>query len=238
MKKITIFILTLIFGFGLTACSKNAPADLSLEFFNALHHTFQADSAHVEFNIVMNEDDPSEILANLYFNQKNQLALAATSSLKAGGRTQDNFLDFYIKDGKTYLNSMGVKTQSVIEKIGLKTDSKLTNLDPFLDMTDEELKQVFTSGKKEGDTYSFDINKGELAKLLDAYGSVDVDHATLEAKINDGVVTDLRIDADLAQKIDEHALDTSIAITIRVSDYDKLSSIPFPDDLDTYKIDE
>ena len=66
----------------------------------------------------------------------------------------------------------------------------------------------------------------------------DVDHATLEAKINDGVVTDLRIDADLAQKIDEHALDTSIAITIRVSDYDKLSSIPFPDDLDTYKIDE
>lgn len=148
MKKITIFILTLIFGFGLTACSKNAPADLSLEFFNALHHTFQADSAHVEFNIVMNEDDPSEILANLYFDQKNQLALAATSSLKAGGRTQDNFLDFYIKDGKTYLNSMGVKTQSVIEKIGLKTDSKLTNLDPFLDMTDEELKQVFTSGKK------------------------------------------------------------------------------------------
>ncbi len=60
----------------------------------------------------------------------------------------------------------------------------------------------------------------------------------MEAKINDGVVTDLRIDADLAQKIDEHALDTSIAITIRVSDYDKLSSIPFPDDLDTYKIDE
>lgn len=236
MKKITGFIISLFLCFSLSACSDTDTKQYTLEFFNALHHTFQANSAHIRADILMDQDDPGEILADLCFDQKEQLELALTTDLKAGGRTQNNFLDFYIKDGRTYLNSLGTKTQSTADKIGLSADSKLTNLDPFLDMSDDELEKLFTRAEKEEDgTYRFDIDEHTLASILDSYGSVTIDHAVLEAKIEDSIVTYMKLDCDIHQKISSTSIDSSVRAVIHVSDYDTLQSVPFPDDLSSYK---
>lgn len=78
---------------------------------------------------------------------------------------------------------MGTKTQSTVDKIGLKKNSKLNTYNPFLDLTDDQLCKLFDSSKKENDTYTFKVNTSKLATLLDNMGSVKLDHATLVATI-------------------------------------------------------
>ena len=43
---------------------------------------------------------------------------------------------------------MGTKTQSTVDKIGLKKNSKLNAYNPFLDLTDDQLCELFDSSKK------------------------------------------------------------------------------------------
>lgn len=43
---------------------------------------------------------------------------------------------------------MGTKTQSTVDKIGLKKNSKLNAYNPFLDLTDDELCELFDSSKR------------------------------------------------------------------------------------------
>ena len=52
--------------------------------------------------------------------QKEDLQVASNIGLVAGKNVQNNFLNFYIKDGKTYLNSMGTKTQVQSIRLDLK----------------------------------------------------------------------------------------------------------------------
>lgn len=235
MKKITMYIVAFFLCFSLSACSKQVDKNDTLTFFDALHQTFQADSAHIDATIQMDQDDPSTLHADIYFDQTNDLELAITTDLSASGKTENDFLNFYIKDGKTYLDSMGVKTQSVVEKIGLKKNSKLTNLDPFLDMTDEELEKMFTSSRKNGNTYSFEIDKNALSSVLDSYGSVKIDQATVDAVIENNIISQLKLNAHMSQSLNDQAVDTSLTITIKVNEYDSLSSVPFPSDLDSYQ---
>lgn len=235
MKKITVYILAFFLCFSLSACSKQVDQNDTLAFFDALHHTFQADSAHIDATVQMDQDDPSALHANIYFDQTNDLELSITTDLSAGKNTEKNFLNFYIKDGKTYLDSMGVKTQSVVEKIGLKKNSKLANFDPFLDMTDEELEKMFTSSRKEGNNYSFEIDKNALSTVLDSYGSIKIDQATVDATIENNIITQLTLNAHMSQSFNNQSVDTSLKIAITVDEYDSLSSVPFPNDLDTYQ---
>ena len=58
-------------------------------------------SGRIAGSILMDSDEPSEITLDLYYDQTNDLKLAITTGLEANGNTQPNFLDFYIKDGKT-----------------------------------------------------------------------------------------------------------------------------------------
>lgn len=43
---------------------------------------------------------------------------------------------------------MGTKTQSTVDMIGLKKNSKLNTYNPFLDLTDDQLCKLFDSSKK------------------------------------------------------------------------------------------
>ena len=57
---------------------------------------------------------------------------------------------------------MGTKTQSTVDKIGLKKNSKLNTYNPFLDLTDDQLCELFDSSKKENDTYKIETNNGVI----------------------------------------------------------------------------
>lgn len=228
MKKILTLIITCFLSLSLSGCSNSKNNEDILAFFNALDNTLNLKSAQISGTLDMKD---SKLNVDAQILQKEDLQVASNIGLVAGKNVQNNFLNFYIKDGKTYLNSMGTKTQSTVDKIGLKKNSKLNAYNPFLDLTDDELCELFDSSKKENDTYTFKINTSKLATLLDNMGSVKLDNATLEATIKNRKISHMILSFTGKQTVDEASTDIDISIELSIK---KLNKINFPNDLDSY----
>ena len=159
MKKFLTLIITCFLSLSLAGCSNSKNNDDILTFFDALGNTLNLKSVQINGTLDM-KDSKMNIDAQIL--QKEDLQVATSIGLVAGDHVKNNFLNFYIKDGKTYLNSMGTKTQSTVDKIGLKKNSKLNTYNPFLDLTDDQLCELFDSSKKENDTYKIETNNGVI----------------------------------------------------------------------------
>lgn len=228
MKKIFTLILTCFLSLSLSGCSSSKNNEDILTFFNALDNTLNLKSAQISGTLDMKD---SKLNIDAQILQKEDLQIASTIGLVAGGNVQNNFLNFYIKDGKTYLNSMGTKTQSTVDKIGLKTNSKLNTYNPFLDLTDDQLCELFDSSKKENDTYTFKVNTSKLATLLDNMGSIKLDNATLEATIKNKNISHLVLSFTGKQTVDDASANIDVSVELSIK---KLNKIIFPNDLDSY----
>ena len=225
MKKFLTLIITCFLSLSLVGCSNSKNNDDILTFFDALGNTLNLKSAQISGTLDM-KDSKLQIL------QKEDLQVATSIGLVAGDHVKNNFLNFYIKDGKTYLNSMGTKTQSTVDMIGLKKNSKLNTYNPFLDLTDDQLCKLFDSSKKENDTYTFKVNTSKLATLLDNMGSVKLDHATLVATIKNEKISHMILSFTGTQTVDDASADIDVSIELSIK---KLNKINFPNDLDNYK---
>ena len=126
---------------------------------------------------------------------------------------------------------MGTKTQSTVEKRGLKKNSKLNAYNPFLDCTDDQLCELFDSSKRENNDYTFTTNTSKLAALLDNMGSIKLNKADLEATIHNKKISHLVLNFTGKQTVDNSSADIDVSITLNIK---KLNSITFPNDLDTY----
>lgn len=228
MKKFLTLILTCFLSLSLAGCSSSKNNDDILTFFDALGNTLNLKSAQISGTLDM-KDSKMNIDAQIL--QKEDLQVATSIGLVAGDHVKNNFLNFYIKDGKTYLNSMGTKTQSTVDKIGLKKNSKLNTYNPFLDLTNDQLCELFDSSKKENDTYTFKINTSKLATLLDNMGSIKLDDATLEATIKNKKISHMILSFTGKQTVNKVSADIDISIELRIK---KLNKINFPNDLDSY----
>ena len=229
MKKFLTLIITCFLSLSLAGCSNSKNNDDILTFFDALGNTLNLKSAQINGTLDM-KDSKMNIDAQIL--QKEDLQVATSIGLVAGDNVKNNFLNFYIKDGKTYLNSMGTKTQSTVDKIGLKKNSKLNAYNPFLDLTDDQLYELFDSSKKENDTYTFKVNTSKLATLLDNMGSVKLDHATLVATIKNEKISHMILSFTGTQTVDDASADIDVSIELSIK---KLNKINFPNDLDNYK---
>lgn len=228
MKKFLTLIITCFLSLSLAGCSSSKNNDDILTFFDALGNTLNLKSAQISGTLDM-KDSKMNIDAQIL--QKKDLQVATSIGLVAGDHVKNNFLNFYIKDGKTYLNSMGTKTQSTVDKIGLKKNSKLNTYNPFLDLTNDQLCELFDSSKKENDTYTFKINTSKLATLLDNMGSIKLDDATLEATIKNKKISHMILSFTGKQTVNKASADIDISIELSIK---KLNKINFPNDLDSY----
>ena len=228
MKKFLTLIITCFLSLSLAGCSSSKNNDDVLTFFDALGNTLNLKSAQNSGTLDM-KDSKMNIDAQIL--QKEDLQVATSIGLVAGDHVKNNFLNFYIKDGKTYLNSMGTKTQSTVDKIGLKKNSKLNTYNPFLDLTNDQLCELFDSSKKENDTYTFKINTSKLATLLDNMGSIKLDDATLEATIKNKKISHMILSFTGKQTVNKASADIDISIELSIK---KLNKINFPNDLDSY----
>lgn len=228
MKKFLTLIITCFLSLSLAGCSSSKNNDDILTFFDALGNTLNLKSAQISGTLDM-KDSKMNIDAQIL--QKEDLQVATSIGLVAGDHVKNNFLNFYIKDGKTYLNSMGTKTQSTVDKIGLKKNSKLNAYNPFLDLTNNQLCELFDSSKKENDTYTFKINTSKLATLLDNMGSIKLDDATLEATIKNKKISHMILSFTGKQTVNKASADIDISIELSIK---KLNKINFPNDLDSY----
>lgn len=233
MKKIFTFFISSFMILNLAACSSNND-DYALEFFSALDNTLELNSGHIQGTFTSNNEDASKIKFDLQLNQKNNLQLALDLDLEAGDNSEDNFLNFYIKDNKTYLNSYGTTSQSLLENLGINGSEKLSVYNPFLNYTDDELKALFTRSSKDGNNYSFTIDGSLISSYLDSMGSVTIEDATLDATIEDNYITSLTLGISGLQDVETQQVIIDVTIECTLDQINSLDTVTYPADLENY----
>ena len=233
MKKIFTFFISSFMILNLAACSSNND-DYALEFFSALDNTLELNSGHIQGTFTSNNEDASKIKFDLQLNQKDNLQLALDLDLEAGDNAEDNFLNFYIKDNKTYLNSYGTTSQSLLENLGINGSEKLSVYNPFLNYTDDELKALFTRSSKNGNNYSFTIDGSLISSYLDSMGSVTIEDATLDATIEDNYITSLTLGISGLQDVETQQVVIDVTIECTLDQINSLDTVTYPDDLENY----
>lgn len=233
MKKIFTFFISSFMILNLAACSSNND-DYALEFFSALDNTLELNSGHIQGTFTSNNEDASKIKFDLQLNQKDNLQLALDLDLEAGDNAEDNFLNFYIKDNKTYLNSYGTTSQSLLENLGINGSEKLSVYNPFLNYTDDELKALFTRSSKNGNNYSFTIDGSLISSYLDSMGSVTIEDATLDATIEDNYITSLTLGISGLQDVETQQVVIDVTIECTLDQINSLDTVTYPADLENY----
>ena len=233
MKKIFTFFISTFMILNLAACSSNND-DYALEFFSALDNTLELNSGHIQGTFTSNNEDASKIKFDLQLNQKDNLQLALDLDLEAGDNAEDNFLNFYIKDNKTYLNSYGTTSQSLLENLGINGSEKLSVYNPFLNYTDDELKALFTRNSKNGNNYSFTIDGSLISSYLDSMGSVTIEDATLDATIEDNYITSLTLGISGLQDVETQQVVIDVTIECTLDQINSLDTVTYPADLENY----
>lgn len=233
MKKIFTFFISTFMILNLAACSSNND-DYALEFFSALDNTLELNSGHIQGTFTSNNEDASKIKFDLQLNQKDNLQLALDLDLEAGDNAEDNFLNFYIKDNKTYLNSYGTTSQSLLENLGINGSEKLSVYNPFLNYTDDELKALFTRSSKNGNNYSFTIDGSLISSYLDSMGSVTIEDATLDATIEDNYITSLTLWISGLQDVETQQVVIDVTIQCTLDQINSLDTVTYPADLENY----
>ena len=233
MKKIFTFFISTFMVLNLAACSSNNN-DYALEFFSALDNTLELNSGHIQGTFTSNNEDASKIKFDLQLNQKDNLQLALDLDLEAGYNAEDNFLNFYIKDNKTYLNSYGTTSQSLLENLGINGSEKLSVYNPFLNYTDDELKALFTRSSKNGNNYSFTIGGSLISSYLDSMGSVTIEDATLDATIEDNYITSLTLWISGLQDVETQQVVIDVTIECTLDQINSLDTVTYPADLENY----
>lgn len=233
MKKIFTFFISTFMILNIAACSSNND-DYALEFFSALDNTLELNSGHIQGTFTSNNEDASKIKFDLQLNQKDNLQLALDLDLEAGDNAEDNFLNFYIKDNKTYLNSYGTTSQSLLENLGINGSEKLSVYNPFLNYTDDELKALFTRSSKDGNNYSFAIDGSLISSYLDSMGSVTIEDATLDATIEDNYITSLTLGISGLQDVETQQVVIDVTIECTLDQINSLDTVTYPADLENY----
>lgn len=233
MKKIFTFFISTFMILNIAACSSNND-DYALEFFSALDNTLELNSGHIQGTFTSNNEDASKIKFDLQLNQKDNLQLALDLDLEAGDNAEDNFLNFYIKDNKTYLNSYGTTSQSLLENLGVNGSEKLSVYNPFLNYTDDELKALFTRSSKNGNNYSFTIDGSLISSYLDSMGSVTIEDATLDATIEDNYITSLTLGISGLQDVETQQVIINVTIECTLDQINSLDTVTYPADLENY----
>lgn len=233
MKKIFTFFISTFMILNLAACSSNND-DYALEFFSALDNTLELNSGHIQGTFTSNNEDASKIKFDLQLNQKDNLQLALDLDLEAGDNSEDNFLNFYIKDNKTYLNSYGTTSQSLLENLGINGSEKLSVYNPFLNYTDDELKALFTRSSKDGNNYSFTIDGSLISSYLDSMGSVTIEDSTLDATIEDNYITSLTLGISGLQDVETQQVVIDVTIECTLDQINSLDTVTYPADLENY----
>lgn len=233
MKKIFTFFISAFMILNLAACSSNNN-DYALEFFSALDNTLELNSGHIQGTFTSNNEDASKIKFDLQLNQKDNMQLALDLDLEAGDNAEDNFLNFYIKDNKTYLNSYGTTSQSLLENLGINGSEKLSVYNLFLNYTDDELKALFTRSSKNGNNYSFTIDGSLISSYLDSMGSVTIEDATLDATIEDNYITSLTLWISGLQDVETQQVVIDVTIECTLDQINSLDTVTYPADLENY----
>lgn len=212
----------------LSACSAKPAEKSEIDtVFEAINHLCEAKTLQAKGSFDVTTFGKGDI--ELWIENENQFQIAAQSN--PGTKSA---IEFYLKDGKTYLNYHGEKTQSVAANIGIDSDEPMKFYNPLLDLSQEERDEIFTNVTKDGNTYSMEIDKYKLAQLLDNFGAVGVRQAVLSVTIENDEIRNISMNADIRSAL-MPASNIKMKFSLDVISMNQKLDMPWPSDLDSYK---
>lgn len=219
---------------SLCACSGPKKEDV-IPFFEAFDRTLDLDSGEFSGTVKYSVDeDINNMFLSFSLIQTGDMQLAVNLGLEANGNKLDDFINFYIKDGKTYLNYLGQTSQSVAENIGVNPKKKLSLSNPFLDYTDSELTSLFSKVEKSKDTYHMDLKAGNISKILDEFGGIQVEDAHMDVTLKEGYISHLVFKLNGTQSLGKEPTPVTITFDGKLTNINSLTSVSFPEDLTSY----
>lgn len=210
-----------------TGCQTNrnhsALTDL---FFSSFNHLCEAETLSIDGTIRL-----SDLSTDLYiaYNQS-PLEIAITTNLP-----EDQQIEFYVRDGKTYLNFFGTKSQSLAANIGID-DSSAFIPNPFLDLNRKEREAIFESITKEDEenVYTFTIRPVMMEKLIDDYGAANIERAVLKTKIVNDQFQSIELEVKGGLEIGTSTSPIDLSLSLDPIQVDVPVDIVFPADLTTW----
>lgn len=220
IKSTVVLSSALMFSGCQANPSHSALTDL---FFSSFNHLCEADTLSINGSIRL-----SDLSTDLYiaYNQ-NPLELAITTSLP-----KDQDIEFYIRDGKTYLNFFGTKSQSLAANIGIdeSTDFRIPN--PFLDLNRKEREALFQSiVDEDDDVYTYTIRPVMMEKIIDDYGAANIERAVIKTKIVNEQFQSIHLEVKGGLEIGTSTSPIDLEITLEPIQVDVPVQIDFPADL-------
>lgn len=196
-------------------------------FFSSFNHLCEAETLSINGTIRL-----SDLTTDLYIAYNHSpVETAITTDLP-----EDQQIEFYIHDGKTYLNFFGTKSQSLAANIGIEDSSNFHLPNPFLDLNRKERDAIFESITKEDEenVYTYTIRPVMMEKLIDDYGAANIDRAVLKTKIVDDQFQFINLEVKGGLEIGTSTSPIDLSLSLDPIQVDTPVEIDFPADLTTW----
>lgn len=147
-------------------------------------------------------------------------------------------VDFYVKDGRTYLNFLGTKSSSELSNLtgGNSNAGSAASLNPFLDLSREERMQLVDTVTVDNDVYTYTLNKSELSKAFDSFGTLTLTKAFLTASFNGEDLKTIDFTAGGTLSMDSESAPFDAHLTMNVDSMNENLTISYPDDLASWPV--
>lgn len=238
MKK----LITLIACFGLlfatTACSKEKVTDEALDQLEStISKTFEMKS--FDYEIEVSDGTTNTMVFRGAFQSEGAIGLSLSMDVTAEEQSMKDMMQLYLKDDTMYMSTFGVKQKqpaNLSQISGLSFDMDTLGFDK------EALKTYLEEASLSGDTLHLSIKKeqlngvGELAgNSLASIGDTSTDETkldslTIDVQLQDDYISSLTIEGKGKQGTE----DINAKITLTLNNINKVESIDYPTDLDTY----
>lgn len=246
MKKITMLLVTMCMLFVSTACGNKKKIDEEAldSFLKAMSMITEYESANYGVKMdVEQEGIKAKMEMDGGFINDGPLQLTMNISMAASGVSIDDFMQLYLKDNTMYLSAMGEKQKQILDLSML--DNMNIGLDVDTMMDKKALKEMLKSASIEDHKImmEFDVDKlnegvkaiedsgDEAASSLLETGAPSYDQFDLEVVVNKkGMLTSFVL--EMAGKQGDTPM--KIKLTWKMKDVNKVESLVFPEDLDSY----
>lgn len=245
MKKITKLIACLGLAFTLVACSGAKVDDKALDQLEAvIQNITRMGSFDYELTFDAKQDSvEAQVKLTGAFKTEGGLEASANVDFNADGQTMEKLVQLYFTDNAMFMRMLGQKQQTPIDLDALSS----IPVTPFTSAIDKEaIKEILTSASVKGNVTSFEFDIDQLNEANNKTNATDALSSLTQTKTEEfkEFTVELTTTDNLIDKAVMHIVaiadgeEIEVDLTMTFSNINKVDTIEFPTDLDTYPVSE
>ncbi len=238
MKKLLTVFACIGLLFSLSACSGSKVEDAALDQLETSIKKFgEVESFHYSFGVDMSKQNSKVEVNGTFLSEGPQMSMVV--DMKANGLTMDKFMEMYLKDGMTYISTMGTNMK---QDAGMDSFAGVSfDWDDF-NMDKEELKENLEEATLSGDKLHLVI-KDDLIKESMKAQTTNLTAAGLEEVT--GMAMDIELENDFVKTAtitlsgkDTKGNSATFEIYMNLNDINSAKDIAFPEGMEDWPLSD